>query len=57
VGNIADLDNDDDVDYADLMLFTDKWLYQKVLLSEDLNRNAIVDFNDYAIFGDNWPWP
>jgi len=54
-GNIADLNNDDSVGYADMMLFTDKWLYQQVLLSEDLDRNGIVNFIDFAIFADNWP--
>ncbi len=53
-GNIADLDNDDSVNYADLMLLTDKWLYQEVLLSEDLDRNGEVDLTDFAILADNW---
>jgi len=55
-GNIADLNTDGFVDYADMMLFTNKWLYQKVLLSEDLDRNGFVNFTDYAEFTQNWLW-
>jgi hypothetical protein len=56
IGNIANLNNDanDMVDYNDLALFADKWLYQKVLLAEDLNRDGSVDIVDYAIFAGNW---
>jgi hypothetical protein len=55
-GNIADLNNDDSVDYMDLILFTDKWPYHKILLAEDLDRNGFIDFNDFAIFTHNWRW-
>ena len=55
-GNIADLDNDDDVDYADMGVFVDEWLSQEVLLSEDLDRNGFVDFNDFGTFAGNWRW-
>ncbi len=55
-GNVADLNNDDSVDYKDFLRFADDWLYQRVLLSEDLDRNAIVNFTDFAIFADNWLW-
>jgi len=53
-GNIADLDNDDFVDYNDLKLYSEKWLNQQVLLPEDLNRNGFIDFVDFAIFANNW---
>lgn len=56
LGNVADLSNDDSVNYTDMMLFTDKWLYETVLLAEDLNRDGIVNFTDFAIFADNWHW-
>jgi hypothetical protein len=56
VGNIADLDNDDFVDYNDLKLYSEKWLNQQVLLPEDLNRNGFIDFVDFAIFANNWQW-
>jgi len=53
-GNIADLNPDvndanDWVDYNDMLLLTDKWLSNEVTLAEDLDRNGIVDFADYAI--------
>ena len=56
-GNIADLNNDNLVDYKDLMLLSDDWLYQQILLSEDLDRNGVVDLVDCAILADNWLWP
>ncbi len=55
-GNVADLNNDDSVDYNDLKLFTDKWLYEAVLLPEVLNRDGIVNFTDFSIFANNWLW-
>jgi predicted outer membrane repeat protein len=56
VGNIANLDNDpcDIIDFNDLALFVEKWLYEEVLLPEDLDRNGIVNFVDYAIFAQQW---
>jgi hypothetical protein len=56
VGNIANLNNDpcDIIDFNDLVLFVGKWLYQEVLLPEDLDRNRIVNFDDYAIFAQQW---
>jgi hypothetical protein len=54
VGNIADLDNDDYVDYNDMGLFMEKWLYQQVLLPEDLDRNGAVNFIDFAEFANHW---
>ncbi len=51
IGNIANLNNDpyDIVDLNDLAIFVEKWLYEEVLLSEDLDRNGIVNFVDYAV--------
>ena len=56
VGNIANLDNDpaDEVDLHDLALFADKWLYKTPPLAEDLDRNGIVNFGDFAVFADHW---
>jgi len=54
--NVADLNNDNSVNYMDMMLFTDKWPFEEVLLAEDLNRDGFVDFTDFAIFADNWHW-
>ena len=60
-GNIADLnpdvnDTNDWVGYDDMLLLTDKWLSlsNEVPLAEDLDRNGIVDFTDYAILVNNW---
>ena len=41
-GNIADLDNSGQVDYEDLMLLSQKWLWEEILLCEDLNRDAFL---------------
>jgi hypothetical protein len=56
-GNIANLNNDpcDTIDFNDLALFVGKWLYEEVLLPEDLDRNGTVNFVDYAIFARQWP--
>ena len=56
IGNIADLSNNDIIDYTDLMLLVDKWLWQQPLLSEDIDRNGIVNFTDFAIFAKNFGW-
>ncbi len=55
-GNIADIDTNDVVDYIDLKLFTNKWLYQEILRPEDLDRNGVVNFTDFAIFANYWLW-
>ena len=56
VGNIADLNNDNIVDYSDLVLLVEEWLCQETLLREDLDRNRIVNFIDFATFADEWLW-
>lgn len=56
VGNIADLDHDDEVDVLDLELLSKDWLYNKYLLDTDLNRDGIVDIADFAEFGQQWLW-
>jgi len=57
LGYIADLNNDDKVDFGDLKLFTNEWQNEQLLLSEDLDRNGFVDFKDFAIFGLQWSHP
>ena len=37
-----------------MLLLTDKWLSNEVPLAEDLDRNGVVDFADYAILVNNW---
>jgi subtilisin family serine protease len=54
--NIADLDLDGCVRYADLMLLADRWLTQQLLLPEDLSRDGIVNLSDFAIFAGNWSY-
>lgn len=59
IGNIANLnpivgDANDWVDETDLALLKDKWLFEQVLLAEDLDRNGIVDSNDLDILMANW---
>ncbi len=54
IGNIADLDCDSFIGYADLELFAKRWLDIETLLAEDLDRNGTVDYCDFAILGANW---
>lgn len=49
-GSIADLNIDGRIGGKDMKLLTGKWLYEAVLLAEDLNRDGVVNFTDYAIF-------
>jgi len=56
VGNRADLNNDDLVDYTDLMVLTGKWLREDILLREDLSRDGLTNCIDYAIFANEWFW-
>jgi len=49
-GSIADLNIDGRIGGADMKLLTDKWLFEEVLLAEDLNRDGIINFIDFAIF-------
>jgi hypothetical protein len=55
-GNIADLNNSDSVDYTDMMAIVNKWLYQEILLPEDLDRNGVVNIADFTIFANEWFW-
>lgn len=54
VGNIADLNNDDTINFQDFTHLAGSWYIEEILLSEDLNRDGTVDFNDLFIFADNW---
>jgi len=55
-GNIANLDNDPDdaVNLNDLDIFVSKWCFEELLLAEDLNRDGIVNFVDFAIFAEQY---
>jgi hypothetical protein len=57
LGNIADLNNDGWIDHRDMMLLAGRWLSNEVLLAEDLNRDAVVDFVDFAVLTENWQPP
>ncbi len=57
LGNIADLNNDGWIDHRDMMLLAGKWLSNEVLLAEDFNRDAVVDFADFAVLTENWQPP
>jgi hypothetical protein len=56
-GNVADLNHDGAVDFLDLEVFCEEWPVQEVLLSQDMDRNGVVDGRDYAILALNWPQP
>jgi hypothetical protein len=56
LGSVADIDGSGRVDYADMKLITQIWLRQEVLLPEDLNRDATVNFCDFAEFVEEWLW-
>jgi unsaturated chondroitin disaccharide hydrolase len=53
-GNIADLDHDDTVNFADFAVFGNCWPLEQVLLAADLDRNGLMDTNDLNIFCCNW---
>ena len=57
VGNIADLNEDDEVESQDLCLFGYDWLRDEVLLKSDLDRNGRIDLSDFSIMAFNWLWP
>jgi hypothetical protein len=52
--NIADLTNDWVVDVNDLAVFVDYWLDSGDCIPSDLNRNCSVQFDDFAIFAEDW---
>ena len=56
IDNVANLNNDlyHSVDFNDLRIFCSKWCSDEILIAEDLNRDGVVDFRDYAIFAVNW---
>ncbi len=53
-GYLADLDLDSQIGPVDLALFAEKWLVEEDLLSEDLDRNGIVDLADFTLLGEQW---
>lgn len=53
---LGDYDHDGDVDFADLMTITQRWLDEDCGMCgrANLNRDNKVDFGDFAEFGKNW---
>ncbi|MBE0537577.1 MAG: right-handed parallel beta-helix repeat-containing protein, partial [Phycisphaerae bacterium] len=56
IGNIADLNTDDRVDYDDFCALSGVWRCSSPLLKEDVNRDGYIDIEDVLIFADNWLW-
>jgi hypothetical protein len=56
-GNAADLNLDGQLCNRDIKLLTDKWLCEILLLPEDLSRDGIVNFTDFAIFARDFEIP
>ena len=56
IGNVADLDHDNDVDTDDFILLSGDWLYAEYLLDTDLTRDGRVDLSDFAAFANQWQW-
>ena len=55
-GNLADLNGDGSVNYADVKMLAEKWLHQESLVAEDLDRNGVVNLSDFCILADEWLW-
>lgn len=53
-GHPADLNHDGWIGPDDLAQLTAMWLEQDVLLAEDINRNGVVDFHDFALLAEAW---
>jgi len=51
---LGDLTNDWVVDVNDLAVFADYWLDSGDCIPSDLNRNGSVQFDDFAIFAEDW---
>jgi len=54
----ADLNNDYKVDFGDIMILADYWLYDYQenyeIWSWDWDDSGVVDYNDLAVIKDNW---
>jgi hypothetical protein len=56
VGNKADLNGDDIVNFQDFAYVAGSYQTEGVLMSEDLNRDGYVDGVDLRVFVSNWLW-
>jgi hypothetical protein len=57
VGNIADLNKDNEVDLADVSAFGTAWQDDNPPRIQDLDRDGSVGLPDAAIIAENWLWP
>jgi hypothetical protein len=53
-GNVADLNADNAVHFADFANFVGHWRAEEILIPQDLDRDGTVGPNDLAILADNW---
>jgi hypothetical protein len=53
-GNVADLNADNAVHFADFANFVGHWRAEETLIPQDLDRDGTVGPNDLAILADNW---
>lgn len=56
IGNIADLNGDDIVNFQDFTCLANSWQVEEALLAEDLNRDNHVNGTDLFMFIYNWLW-
>jgi len=56
IGNVADLNHDEKVDFEDFALLAECWAVKHILLAEDLDLDGEVDTNDIYVFAENWLW-
>ena len=54
VGNIANYNSDDGVDYGDFSVFSGEWKIDVLPSKADMNRDGQVGLKDLLIFSDNW---
>jgi hypothetical protein len=56
IGNGADLNLDNSVNFLDFANFSGSWQTEQPLLPEDLNRDGRVDASDIESFAARWLW-
>lgn len=56
VYNIADINENKRVDFADYATFAKQWLKPEGPLSADFNNDSQVSWFDLKIFSENWLW-
>ena len=56
VTNPFDLDNDGIIDYYELGVLANEWLWTGPGLQTDFNSDGIVNFEDFAVLANQWFW-